>query len=101
MSIFRLKVTLRGIDPPIWRRFLVPADITLQRLHEVLQAVMGWTDSHLHQFESKGVHYGISDPFLGVYRVSESKTTLIEVLRHARFNSQVQHLVLDEKSQRM
>jgi len=83
-AIIRLKATLLGIDPPIWRRFLVPADITLQHLHEVLQAVMGWTDSHLHQFESNGIYYGISDPSLGVHRVSESKTMLIEVLRHPK-----------------
>ena len=84
MSTFRLKVALRGIDPPIWRRFLVPADITLQRLHEILQAVMGWTNSHLHQFESKGVCYGIPDPEFGAHRFSESKTALNELLQHAK-----------------
>jgi len=49
--IYQLKVTLKDIKPPIWRRILVPADITLRRLHDVLQAAMGWTDSHLHIFE--------------------------------------------------
>ena len=52
--VFRLKVTLRGSKPPIWRRFLVPGGITLKRLHDSLPAVMGWTDSHLHQFEMGG-----------------------------------------------
>lgn len=83
-AIFRLKVTLRGIDPQVWRRFLVPADITLQRLHETLQAVMGWADSHLHQFESNGVFYGISDPGIGVHRVNESQTTIDQLLRHPK-----------------
>lgn len=83
-AIFRLKVTLHGIDPLIWRRFLVPGDITLQRLHDVLQAVMGWTDSHLHQFESKGVLYGVPDHELGVNRVSESKTTVDQLLRRPK-----------------
>ena len=82
--IFRLKVTLRGSKPPIWRRFLVPGGITLKRLHDSLQAVMGWTDSHLHQFEMDGVLYGISDREFGVRRVSENKTTVDQLLRRPK-----------------
>jgi hypothetical protein len=33
---------------------LVPADITLAKLHGVLQDAMGWTNSHLHCFEIEG-----------------------------------------------
>lgn len=47
MTTFTLKVTLEGIRPPIWRRFVVPASISLAQLHRVLQIVMGRTDSHL------------------------------------------------------
>jgi len=47
----RLKVTLEGIDPPIWRRLEVPASLRLERLHDVLQVALGWTNSHLHVFE--------------------------------------------------
>jgi len=49
-SVFCLRVTLDGTKPPIWRRVAVPSDITLGQMHEVIQMVMGWTDSHLHQF---------------------------------------------------
>jgi len=56
-QICQLKVTLRGIKPPIWRRILVPHDISLEKLHHVLQTVMGWTDSHLHKFVMAGVKY--------------------------------------------
>jgi len=45
-----LKIQLLDIEPDIWRRFVVPADITLDRLHDVIQIVMGWTDSHLYDF---------------------------------------------------
>lgn len=82
--IFRLKVTLRGSRPPIWRRFLVPGGITLNRLHDSLQAVMGWTGGHLHQFEVGGVLYGTSDREFGVTRASENKTTVDQVLRRPK-----------------
>jgi len=82
--VYRLKVTLRGSRPPIWRRFLVPADIPLKRLHDCLQAVMGWTDSHLHQFAVRGVFYGISDRESGVRRVSENRTTVAQLLRRPK-----------------
>ncbi|MFH0959121.1 MAG: plasmid pRiA4b ORF-3 family protein [Pseudomonadota bacterium] len=47
---YLLKIQLLDIEPKIWRRFLVPANITLDRLHDVIQIVMGWTNSHLHEF---------------------------------------------------
>ena len=50
MRVYAIKVTLLGTRPPIWRRFLVERDITLGQLHSTLQIVMGWTNSHLHQF---------------------------------------------------
>src|SRR5687767_4534040 len=50
-SIFQLKIILAETEPAIWRRVLVPSNITLARLHDVLQATMGWTNSHLHQFK--------------------------------------------------
>lgn len=48
--LYLLKISLVDIEPQIWRRIVVPASITLDRLHDVIQIVMGWTDSHLHQF---------------------------------------------------
>lgn len=41
LEIYQLKVTLLGTMPPIWRRLLVPATLTLAQLHDVLQAAMG------------------------------------------------------------
>ena len=53
-AAYTIKITLRGSKPSIWRRFCVPAEITLDRLHDVIQIVMGWEESHLHCFEIDG-----------------------------------------------
>jgi hypothetical protein len=50
VQIYQLRVTLRGAQKPIWRQFQVECDITLAKLHRILQTVMGWTNTHLHRF---------------------------------------------------
>jgi hypothetical protein len=61
-TLYQLKVTLRGIKPPIWRRLLVPGSITLNKLHQIIQTAMDWSDSHLHQFIIEGEDFGIPSP---------------------------------------
>jgi hypothetical protein len=82
--IYRLKVTLRGSKPPIWRRFLVPGGITLKRLHDSLQMVMGWWDGHLHQFHWGGKLFGSVDREIGINRISENKTKVDQLLRRPK-----------------
>lgn len=50
-GFYQLKVTLKGVRPPIWRRFRVPGKISLARLHLVLLTVMGWQGGHLYEFQ--------------------------------------------------
>lgn len=57
-----LHIELQDITPPIWRRFAVPRNVTLGRLHHVIQIVMGWVDYHLHDFEIAGKRYSAPDP---------------------------------------
>ncbi len=57
-DVLQLKVSLRWAKPPIRRRLEVPASMTLQRLHEVLQVAFGWHDAHLHEFETEGSRHG-------------------------------------------
>lgn len=59
-SIYQLKIQLKGLAPPIWRRVLVSGDIHLGNLNEVIQVAMGWTNTHLHDFVIDGQLY--SDP---------------------------------------
>ena len=49
------------VEPAVVRVIDVPAGILLPELHDVLQAVIGWTDSHLHQFVAGEVRYGMPD----------------------------------------
>jgi pRiA4b ORF-3-like protein len=55
--VYQLKITLMETDRPIWRRLRVPGDTTLARLDRIIQAAMGWTNSHLHTFTAGGVVY--------------------------------------------
>jgi hypothetical protein len=61
-EIYQLKITLRFIRPPVWRRVQVASDITLAKLHRIIQATMGWYDCHLHQFIVGETYYGVPDP---------------------------------------
>jgi len=87
-EIYQIKVTLLGTDPPIWRRLLVPADLTLERLHDVLQLAMGWEDCHMHEFSIGRQRFGKPDPmeqvFGGPRTASERTARLSTVLPRAR-----------------
>jgi hypothetical protein len=58
-TAYQLRVTLKDVRPPIWRRVLVP-DRALAAFHEVIQVAMGWENYHLYSFEVGGVGY--TDP---------------------------------------
>jgi hypothetical protein len=49
-QVYQFRVSLRGIEPPIWRLIEVPARYSFWDLHVAIQDAMGWTDSHLHAF---------------------------------------------------
>lgn len=66
--VYQFRIKLIGIKPEIWRRIVV-RDCTLDKFHEHIQCVMGWANSHLHDFEIRGKRYG--DPDLIVENFSE------------------------------
>jgi hypothetical protein len=77
--VHQLKITLSGVSrPPVWRRVLVPADVTLGDLHEIIQVAMGWDNYHMHLFSVGGQEYGSPDPELG--HASDRKVVLLQVL---------------------
>jgi len=83
-EIYQIKVALLGTDPPIWRRLLVPADLTLEQLHDVLQLAMGWEDCHMHEFRVGQQRFGKPDPMEqacgGPRTASERTARLVTVL---------------------
>ena len=61
-TLYIFKTQLEGTQPAIWRRFIVSSTTTLPKLHNIMQIMMGWTNSHLHQFIINNQFYGEPDP---------------------------------------
>jgi hypothetical protein len=57
----QLRVELQRVEPLIWRRILVPENISLPKLHSVLLGAMGWQGGHLHEYEIARLRYGVPD----------------------------------------
>ena len=83
-SVYRLKITLRDVQPAVWRLIDVLGDTTLPSLHRILQIAMGWENSHLHAFKAGSVTYGSSDPDFDLRFTSERSVRLDEIVRAAK-----------------
>lgn len=77
--VFQIKVGLRDAKPLIWRRLEVPADMSLARLHHVIQLAFGWDDSHLHMFDTPYGQFGTDEE-----QGDESSVTLEQVVASRR-----------------
>ena len=58
-KVYQIKITIKDIKPPIWRRLQVTNDTVLEKLHVVIQVAMGWDNYHLHQFIDGNTYYMI------------------------------------------
>jgi hypothetical protein len=77
-----VRVQLREVTPAVWRRLLVPADVRLPRLADMLIVAMGWNGSHLHCFEIAGTRFCTPDnDWPADDEVDESTVTLREALK--------------------
>ena len=61
-KLYRLRVELDEIVPAIWRRIWIEGNVSLIKLHHTIQAAMGWTDAHLHEFQIGDTVYATPDP---------------------------------------
>ena len=60
-QVYQLKITLKHVQPPVWRRIVVPENISFDILHLLIQIIMGWKGYHLHEFEIENRVYGMPD----------------------------------------
>ncbi len=83
-SNHQLKITLEGTKPPVWRQLRVPSDVNLRTLHGIFQLAMGWTDSHLYEFDAHGGRFGEPNPDFGFEEVRPAhQTRLDQIAPHA------------------
>lgn len=61
MNTLQLKISLAKAKPPLWRRILVPGHITFEGLHYIIQALFGFDDDHLYEFDVNGFEFGNAD----------------------------------------
>ncbi|MBI9038607.1 MAG: plasmid pRiA4b ORF-3 family protein [Bacteroidales bacterium] len=105
-NVYQVKISLDGIKPPIWRRFLVEDDITLDEFHETILDIMGWVGAHLYSFDIDGFRYESNydeEFFQGDYDSEE--TLLRDVIKREKqkfkytydFGDNWQHTILIEK----
>ncbi|WP_199246763.1 plasmid pRiA4b ORF-3 family protein [[Phormidium] sp. ETS-05] len=81
-SIYHIKVIIKDTEPAIWRTIQVPSHVTLYKMHRILQLVMGWQNSHLHEFVIDGKSYGESHPEYGLEMKTERRARLDELVPH-------------------
>ena len=80
VSIAHLQLKLDDVEPAVVRYLEVPLTIRLDRLHLVLQAAIGWTNSHLYEIRARDVGWGVPDPDFGDGPLDASKTRLADIL---------------------
>jgi hypothetical protein len=56
-QFLQFRLTVRNIEPEIWRKVLVSSEVTLARLHQIVQVLMGWNDRHLYAFVINAKRY--------------------------------------------
>ena len=82
--VFRLRIQLEDVHPPVWRRLLVPGSVRLAKLHGMFQAALGWTDSHLHCFNIGSELYGMHFEDWVEDEIDEKDVTVLHALRDQR-----------------
>jgi hypothetical protein len=80
-QIIRLKISLDGMKPPVWRRIEVLADTTLDDLHLIVQVAMGWESCHLYAFRTPLGQWSSTDPDFGIADALSAETTTLAQLR--------------------
>jgi hypothetical protein len=84
-KVHQLLVSLKGVEPPIWRRLRVPSELTVGDLHHVLLVAFAWSGAYAHEFRAgRGVRYAPGDlNEWGEPSIPEGSISLAEALPRA------------------
>ncbi len=85
-KVYQFHISMKYLEPKIWRRFLVTEETSLEKLHKIIQEVMGWDDFHMHEFTIERRRFGTAN----------SEWDFDEVLNEKKFK--ISDLKLTEKS---
>lgn len=104
-KIYQFKIELKGISPAIWRSVQLNDNTQLLDLHYAIQIAMGWYDSHLYQFENKGLIYGDPEALEDDGVLDDSVVNIVDVFKEEKstinyiydFGDNWEHLVTLEK----
>jgi hypothetical protein len=86
-KIYQIKVTLKNIAPPVWRKILVESDTALYDLHKILQTTMGWSNAHLHQFVHRKKFYSnpvMEEEWIDDRQVDYTGVTIADLLKNEK-----------------
>jgi len=68
-AAYQIRIDLEGYRPPIWRRLIIPAGISYEQLHLLIQIAFEWMNSHLYLFFAGQKSFGV-----GISSSSEKAT---------------------------
>ena len=85
---YLLKIELKGVHLPIWREVIVPSDINLGDLSQVIQRAMGWEEEHLHMFMKDGVRFESMEDSIEEVENPEELVDLDQLLKKPRDSMQ-------------
>lgn len=80
VTIAHLSIVLDRVAPEVCRIVAVPLGVRLDDLHAIIQAAMGWTDTHLWMFQAKGMSWGIPDPDYPDDTIHAGRTLLLDMV---------------------
>lgn len=78
-----VRISLRGTQLPVWRLMLLPSWLTLPKVHQVFQVVMGWENYHLHEWRQGTLSFGTRDPdYPESHTITEREVLLAHLLNN-------------------
>lgn len=78
-TVHVLRVSLRDVEPQVWRRLVVRSEMPLSTLNYALEVVMGWDGDHVHMFDTGETLFGERHENAG-YLTDERSATVCAVL---------------------